>query len=105
MSKDVNNDYKTMLQVAQKYSNDAQYVDKLVTEFSSTSQELLESISDILKAIEGVATLSSVGAKGTVDITSKVLEINTRSNDVLNLVDKANNISEKLRNAVSKFKV
>jgi methyl-accepting chemotaxis protein len=36
-----------MLDVADKYSEDANFVDSIVTEFSSTSEELLSTIQDV----------------------------------------------------------
>ncbi|MDP4094814.1 MAG: methyl-accepting chemotaxis protein, partial [Bacillota bacterium] len=43
VSVDVDNDYKTMLGIAEEYSKDAHYVDNLVNEFSNTSEELMVS--------------------------------------------------------------
>ncbi|MBO0563317.1 methyl-accepting chemotaxis protein, partial [Clostridium botulinum] len=68
VSTDMDNDYKTMLNVADKYSEDASFVDTLVTDFSSTSEDLLASLQDVLKTIEGVAQAASEGAGGTTDI-------------------------------------
>ncbi|AGF55759.1 methyl-accepting chemotaxis protein [Clostridium saccharoperbutylacetonicum] len=105
MSKDVQNDYSNMLEVAGKYSEDAKFVDDLVMDFSSTSEELLASISDILKTIEGVADASSEGANGTVDIANKVIEISDKSNAVLEQVAHTKESSDKLKIEMSKFKI
>ena len=105
MSTDVEKDYKTMLEVADKYSNDANFVENLVTEFSSTSEELLASISDVLKTIDGVAEAASEGAEGASDIANRVTEVNNNSNEVLKRVLKAKESTDKLREEISKFKV
>lgn len=47
ISNNVDNDYKSMMEVADKYSKDAEFVNSLVSDFSSTSEELLASIQDI----------------------------------------------------------
>ncbi|GAA0720389.1 methyl-accepting chemotaxis protein [Clostridium malenominatum] len=105
MNTDVQNDYKAMLDVADKYSKDAEFVDNLVAEFSSTSEELLASISDVLKTIDGVAQAASEGAGGTTDIANKVSEINSKSNYVLEQSLKSKKSAEVLKAGVSKFKV
>ncbi|WP_179632053.1 hypothetical protein [Clostridium peptidivorans] len=47
-----------------------------------TSEELLASISDALKAIDGVAKAAGERAGGTMDIAMRVSEINNKSNDL-----------------------
>ena len=105
MSTDVDKDYKTMLEVANKYSEDAKFVDSLVMDFSSTSEELLTSISDVLKTIDGVAQAASEGAGGTTDIANKISEVNNKSNEVLEEVIKTKESAEKLKFEISKFKI
>ncbi|EJE7235460.1 methyl-accepting chemotaxis protein [Clostridium botulinum] len=105
VSTDMDNDYKTMLSVADKYSEDASFVDTLVTDFSSTSEELLASLQDVLKTIEGVAQAASEGAGGTTDIASKILEVNNKSNDVLQEALKSEESANKLKEEISKFKI
>ncbi len=105
MSADVDKDYKTMLEVANKYSEDAKIVDNLVMEFSSTSEELLGSISDVLKTIDGVAQAASEGASGATDIASKISEVNNKSNEVLEEVIKTKESVDKLKVEISKFKI
>ncbi|MCY6484195.1 MCP four helix bundle domain-containing protein [Clostridium aestuarii] len=102
---DVNNDYKKMLDVADKYSKDAKFVDDLVTEFSSTSEELLASTEDILKTVDGVAQAASEGAEGTTDIANKVSSVTDKSNDVLEQVSKSKESAEKLKEEILKFKI
>ncbi|MBO0523757.1 methyl-accepting chemotaxis protein [Clostridium botulinum] len=105
VSTDMDNDYKTMLNVADKYSEDASFVDTLVTDFSSTSEDLLASLQDVLKTIEGVAQAASEGAGGTTDIASKILEVNNKSNDVLQEALKSEESANKLKEEISKFKI
>lgn len=105
VSSDVNNDYNTMLDVADKYSKDAKFVEDLVSDFSSTSQELLATIQDVLKTIDGVAQAASEGAKGTTDIAEKVTDITLKSGDILNLTRESNRSAQKLIEEVSKIKI
>ena len=105
VSTDITNDYKNMLNVAGKYSDDANFVDDLVVEFSSTTEELLASLNDVLKTIDGVAQASSEGAGGTTDIASKVSDISDKSNEVLEQVIKTKESANNLKLEISKFKI
>ncbi|NFN88680.1 methyl-accepting chemotaxis protein [Clostridium sporogenes] len=105
MSTDVRNDHKTMLSVSDKYSEDARFVDTLVTDFSSTSEELLASLQDVVKTIESVTQAASEGAGGTTDIACGVLEVSNKSNDVLQEALKSEESANNLKKEVSKFKI
>lgn len=105
MSTDVNDDYKSMLEVADKYSEDASFVDNLVTEFSATSEELLASMKDVFSTIEGVADASSEGAGGTTDIVNRVLEVKNKSEEITGQSVILKVSSDKLMDAISVFKI
>lgn len=105
MSTDVENDYNIMMNVADKYSDDAKFLGSLVMEFSSTSKELSTSIQDILKTIDSVSFANTEGAQGTTDIALKVSDINNKSNDILDQVLKSSESSSKLKEQTLKFKI
>lgn len=105
ISTDVEKDYKSLLEVAKKYSEDAKFVDSLVMEFSSTSEELLAYISDVLKNIDGVAQATNEGADGATDIANKISDVNNQSNEVLEEVIKTKGSADKLNIEISKFKI
>lgn len=105
MSTDVEEDYSNMLMVAEKYNDDAKFIDSLVTEFSATSEELLASIDDVLVTIDGVAQASSEGAGGTTDIAGRISDIDSKSNEVLEQVIKAKESASKLKDEIAKFKI
>jgi methyl-accepting chemotaxis protein len=105
VSTDVTKDYRSMLNVAGAYSEDAKFVDNLVVEFSSTTEELLGSLNDVLKTIDGVSHAASEGAEGTTDIANKVSDISNKSNEVLDQVIKTKESANNLKNEISKFKI
>lgn len=105
MSTDVDSDYKNMLNVAGKYSDDADYVNILVTDFSSTSRTLLGSIDNMIQTIEQIADAAGDGAKGTTDMAMRVSDVNMEANDVLNQVLKTKESSDRLRDEVDHFKL
>jgi methyl-accepting chemotaxis protein len=104
ISEDVESDYNTMMNVAEQYSKYAKYVDGLVSDFSSTSEELLTSIQDVLTAIDGVAIASSEGAEGSSEIANRVSGASINSNEVQIQVEKARESTDKLKADVNKFK-
>ena len=105
MSIDVSNDYKVMLDVAEKYSEDAKFVDGLVTEFSATSVQLRDSIQNISFAIDGVAQAANEGASGTSDIANRTTEVNSKANDVKGQVLRTKESATKLKEEITKFKI
>jgi methyl-accepting chemotaxis protein len=105
MSTDVSKDYEDMLEVTVKYSEDASFVDDLVTEFSSTSEELLASIENILTAIDGVAIAADESASGTTDIAGRVSEVTIKSSEVMEQVIKSKESANNLKAEISKFKI
>jgi len=105
VSTDVTKDYRTMLNVAGAYSDDAKFVDNLVIEFSATTEELLASLNDVLKTINGVSHAASEGAGGTTEIASKVSDISDKSNEVLEQIIKTKESANNLKNEISKFRI
>ncbi|SUY46108.1 methyl-accepting chemotaxis sensory transducer [Clostridium putrefaciens] len=105
VSVDVQNDYKYMLNVAELYSEDANLIDELVTEFSSTSEELLASTEEIIKTIEQVSQASGEGAEGTGNIAERVMDITQKSLDITEESEKSKKVADKLKIEVNKFKI
>lgn len=104
VSEDVNNDYNDMVEVANKYQEDAKFVEDLVTEFSSTSEELLASIENMAQAIDGVAIAANESATGTTEIANRSSGANMLSNDVLKEILETKDSSDKLKEEISRFK-
>ena len=102
---DVQNDYESMLDVADKYNKDARYFDDLVTEFSATSEELLASIENVVHAIEAVSTAAGESAEGTTDIAEKVSESTMKSSAVMEEMEKTKLQAVNLQRETEKFKL
>lgn len=105
MSTDVINDYSRMIGIADKYSEDAEFVDKLVREFSNTSENLLQSVQNVIKTIDQVAMSSTEGAQGALTITEKVTDITEKANTIMEQTQVSKEYAENLKRDVSKFKV
>ncbi|MBZ9634725.1 methyl-accepting chemotaxis protein [Clostridium sp. FP1] len=105
VSTDVANDYQVMLDVSEKYNEDANFVDELVTDFSATSEELLASVQEVLGAINNVAQAANDGACGTANIADRVTTANYKSTDVMAEVLKSKESTDRLEQEVNKFKI
>lgn len=105
MSKNVNNDYKVMLDVVDSYNKDAKFIDQLVTEFSATSEELLASIQNVLITIDNVSEAAVEGASGTTDIANRVSEANNKANEVMQQTSRTKESTVNLEKEVSRFKI
>ena len=99
------NDYKAMVEIGEQYYNDAASIHKLVTDFSTTSEELLKSIQNMVRAINEVTASNSEGAQGTQIISQKALYVMERASKVSELMKATKQSSESLAASVSKFKV
>ncbi|KGM92959.1 chemotaxis protein [Clostridium botulinum] len=105
VSTDVANDYEVMLDVSEKYNEDAKFIDELVAEISSTSEELLSSVQEVLGAINNVAVAANDGASGTTNIADRVNKVNCKSTEVMEEVLKSKESTDKLQQEVHKFKI
>ena len=105
MSTNVSDDYDFLLDVGDRYSEDANFVDGLVTEFSATSEELLASVQNIIQAIDHVAQTSGEGASGTTNIAEGVAVISNKSELSSARANEAMEIANKLNREVSQFTV
>jgi methyl-accepting chemotaxis protein len=98
-------DYNNQVDSSEQYSNDAVRIDNLVMDFSSTSEELLVSISNMVKAINEVTISTNESAEGTSNIAIRSSEIIDESSKVLRLSEGSKKSSDNLKNYVSQFKI
>lgn len=103
MDTNVRNDYTSFLDIMEKYSEDASFVDTLVKDFYQAASNLSENVSHMLETIDGVSAASSEGAKGTAEIAYKVTDINSMSGEVLNKVNASRDNMQSLQQEISKF--
>ena len=105
IDKQVISDYEMLVKTGEQYSEDAANVDLMVTEFSATSQQLLASISTILKAIEEMTAASSENAKGITNIASRTSEIASETTAVAEMSANSTKSAERLIEQVRKFTI
>jgi methyl-accepting chemotaxis protein len=105
VSKDISASFRKFLKVAEAYSDDAVYMDNLITDFSATSEELLASIENIMLAVNEVAQAASQGAMGTGDIAEKISSITNMSEEVAQQAAVSKENSEVLQQEISSFSI
>lgn len=105
ITNDVNKDYQLMLSATEEYSKDAQYIDSLVTDFSATSEELLASIQEMLKAINEITLSTNEGAGGALNIAEKTGTAVENSHIVITQAENSSKSTNALLQMVSKFKI
>ena len=98
-------DCETLIETSDQYNNDASYYKDFSSDLSISSKELLSSVQDILKTIEGVADAATNSAGGTSNIANRLLEVNNKSHFVLREVLQAKEGSGKLKENISRFKI
>lgn len=98
-------DYTNQVSASEQYSSDAAHIDNLVTDFSSTSQILLVSISNMLKAINEVSISTNESAGGTTNIASRTSDILAKGLEVISLSENSKKSSENLRKYISGFRI
>lgn len=99
------NDYKSMVNTGEQYHQDAEAIKKLIDDFRETADALSVSIQNMAKAINEVTLSNNEGAQGTQNIAQKSSDVMNKAAQVSDLVRETENTSEKLAQAVSKFKI
>ncbi|MDQ0195770.1 methyl-accepting chemotaxis protein [Paenibacillus wynnii] len=97
-------DYDAMQETGRQYSEDAKYVEDLVTDFSATSEELLASIQNMLTAIGETTIATSEGAEGASSIAVKAEHIIDKSGSIVAEMEEIKSSTTKLLETVSRFK-
>lgn len=105
VSNDVAKNFRRFIKVADAYNDDAIYMDKLISDFSATSEELLASIENIMMAINEVARAASEGAMGTGDIAEKISNITSKSEEITRQAALSKENANTLKNEISRFKI
>ncbi len=103
VSKEVTSDYEVFMEVGNKYSEDSEYVDGLMTDFSATTEELLSSIHSMTEILSEVANASSEGARDTVQNAESAISIKNQSMEVSELIKKSTESTMNLEREVKRF--
>ena len=101
----VMNDYDYLVNSGDNYNQSAHNISDIVNNFSSTTEQLLASIRNIVNAVDAIAISANEGAQGTSNIANSVALIAEMSNTVIENSDLAKTKSNMLIELVSKFRI
>ncbi|WP_160691449.1 methyl-accepting chemotaxis protein [Clostridium sp. C2-6-12] len=96
-------DYETLIDISHQYNKDALYFKDFSLEFNNVSEDLIFSVDNMIKTIDGVAGAATEGATETAAIANRVSDVNGKSGDIFEETSKAKVSSEKLKEDISKF--
>ena len=105
VEEDVNSDYKTLIEVGEKYSKDAETFNDHMMDFSATSEELQASIESISTSINEISITMGEGASGVEDIATKTSIIVEKLINVKKSTNDNLESTKKLKDIVSKFQL
>lgn len=105
VNKEIDSDYKLMLQTTEEYQNDAALVNKLVLDFSNTASHVAESVTHMASAIEEISHAANESAEGTTHIAERTAIISDQTNKVIEESKNVQKISEELIKLVAAFKI
>ncbi len=97
------NDYKMLVETSNQYSQDANTIQQVVTEINTIAEHLFNSIQEMRQAIEEVTTAASDGAQGTSGIASRLLDITSKTDAILQQANYNQRSAEKLDEMVDFF--
>ena len=98
-------DYENVVQTSERYNELSMAINDIVTEFSSTAEELLASMQNMVQAIGQITTSANEEAMGAANIAQRTSEIVSMSENVVNLARKSNEASQALIRLVKEFKI
>lgn len=102
---DVAGDYEDFQNIGEQYSQDANYIDQLVSDFSATAQELFANMEGIRTSMEDISKAADEGAVGTTEIAQKSADIVEESEKVLQQVTRTRQSAETLKGEIEKFNI
>jgi methyl-accepting chemotaxis protein len=105
IDKKVLNDYEGIVQTTERYNEHSMTMDSIVTDFSSTSEELLASMQNMVQAITQISSSANEEAMGASNIAQKITTIVSMAENVVNLTSKTNEQAESLIKLVKRFKI
>ncbi|MCQ4087515.1 methyl-accepting chemotaxis protein [Saccharibacillus sp. JS10] len=97
-------DYSMMHRTSESYLQDATYMDRMVSEFSSTSEQLRDSVQHLAQAINEISSSNNDSAEGTEEIASKTANVVSKANGIAEEAKKTNESAERLNNMMNQFK-
>ena len=104
IDENVRSDYDLMDKTAEQYKGDAEYFRKTAEVTTSRSRKLLDSVSEMNAAMEGIRNATHEGAEGNTRIAEKVVGMAAEYENILAKVRTFKEGTARLKNLVAAFK-
>jgi len=98
-------DYETSVVTGEDYAKDADFMQEIITDFSSTSEEILASIRNLNEVITNIAEASNQGTIGITNITETTSYLLQDANEILEMDEKSQIANDKLVKELEMFKI
>ena len=105
IDKEIVNGYGELVKTGENYDKDSDFINTLVTDLSTTSEDLLVSIKIVSEAINAIANASSEGAAGANNITDTIAKITMQAEDTKVESNNIKKSADKLKKHVLNFKI
>jgi methyl-accepting chemotaxis protein len=98
-------DYEMLVETGEQYSQDAIFVEDLVSSFTSTTEKLRASMNMMTTTINEISLAANEGAEGSSDIAQRVMEMLNNVNSLVQQSNATKHSSDQLLKEVGEFKV
>lgn len=99
------NDYEMIVKTGEQYSDDANMVNNMTSEFSNRSNDIMDSMNKVVEAINQINSSNNELANGTNNIAENMNTISEKSVNVVQLIKEVSISTNKLLEMVNNFKV
>ena len=104
IDENVRSDYDLMDKTAVQYKEDAEYFRKTAEATTSRSQHLLDAVSEMNAAMDGIRNATHEGAEGNTRIAEKVVGMAAEYENILAKIQSFKEGTARLKNLVAAFK-
>ena len=104
IDENIRSDYDLMDKTAMQYKDDAEYFRKNAAATTARSQHLLDSVSEMNAAMEGIRNATHEGAEGNTRIAEKVVSMAAEYENILAKIQSFKEGTARLKNLVAAFK-
>ncbi len=105
LEKDVSGDYTMMVGAVNQYKEDGSSLNDIISDLSATSEELAATVNDISMAMKEVSITVEEATIGTTNIAEKNVNIVEAINEINKIMERNQEISQKLEEIVSTVKI
>lgn len=105
INENVIKDYELLVQVGQRYNEDAEFVSNMSENIAAMSEEITATVNQIGEAIESMAQTTQVASENTSDILSSITETAHGMEQISMAAENQANLAQKLNEMINQFKI